>query len=305
MKQVSKVALPVVALVLSVATLTLSVTALASPTTTTTLSHQTLSDGTAYADAFLALQPIPPGARLVTTLPTPLSPMGASADGGAVRSASREYELPLSVSVEKYVKSHLPTGESVNGTGTGGGPGTPTTDSIELTANCVNPHITYCGAWYQTADITGHQELRVDVQVVWLPIVHVTMPTTGLVTVTGFAATSLMRGASSPSSIVLSTSQAHRLSEQIADLKDMNQGAVCMEDSALLYISVTQNGKVVWKAIADECPGELRITGTTGTHLLDDRSCALWHLVNSFFPAGTAAATKTDSLNTCADIDNG
>jgi hypothetical protein len=78
-----------------------------------------------------------------------------------------------------------------------------------------------------------------------------------------------------------------------------------MEDSALLYITVSQNGKVVWKAIADECPGELRITGTAGAHLLDDRSCAFWHVVNSFFPAGTAPATKTDSLNTCADTNDG
>jgi hypothetical protein len=78
-----------------------------------------------------------------------------------------------------------------------------------------------------------------------------------------------------------------------------------MEDSALLYISVSRNGKVVWKAIADECPGELRITGSAGAHLLDDRSCAFWHVVNSFFPAGTATATKTDSLRACADTNNG
>jgi hypothetical protein len=114
-----------------------------------------------------------------------------------------------------------------------------------------------------------------------------------------------MRGASGPSSLILSTRQARQLSEQVAGLKDMNQSEVCMEDSALLYINVSRNGKVVWKAIADECPGELRITGSAGAHLLDDRSCAFWHVVNSFFPAGTATATKTDSLRACADTNNG
>ena len=82
----------------------------------------------------------------------------------------------------------------------------------------------------------------------------------------------------------------------------MSESAQCMEDSALLYINVSQNGTVVWNAIADECPGELRITGG---HLLDDRSCSFWHLVNGFFPAGTATATKSHSSQRCADTNNG
>jgi len=304
MRHVSTVTVPVVALVLSVATLTLSVNALASPTTTT-LSPQTVAAGTAYAEAFLARQPIPPAAQLVTTLPTPLPPSGDLFVSSAVRSAHHEYELSTSVSVERYVASHLPAGETLNGTGTGDGPNVLTTHTVELAANCVSPHITYCGVSYATTEVAGHQELRVDVQVVWLPIVHVAMPTTGLVTVTGFATTSLIRGSSRPSSVVLSQSEAHQLSAQTAGLKDMSQNAQCMEDSALLDITVTQNSKVTWRAIADDCPGELRITSPTGDHLLDDRSCAFWHVVDSFFPAGTATATKTDSSGSCADTDNG
>lgn len=304
MKQISKVAAPVVALVLSVATLTFSVKALASPTTTTTLSPQTVAAGEAYAEAFLARQPIPPGAQLVATLPTPLPPSG-DISGSGTSMAHHEYELPRSVSVEGYVESHLPTGETLNGTGTGGGPNTPTTHTLELAANCASPHITYCGVSYATITVNGQQELRVDVQVVWLPIVHVTMPMKGLVTVTGFGATSLVRGSSEPSSVVLSEAQARQLRDQIGALKDMSQNVVCMEDSALLDITVTQNNKVVWRAIADECPGELRITGSTGAHLLDDRNCAFWHVVNAFFPSGTASATKSDSSSICADTNNG
>jgi hypothetical protein len=219
--------------------------------------------------------------------------------------AHHEYEVPTSVSVDAYVESHLPAGETLNGTGTGGGPNSPTTHTLELAANCASPHITYCGVSYATATVKGQQELRVDVQVVWLPIVHVTMPMNGLVTVTGYGATSLVRGSSEPSSVVLSQSQARQLRDQIEGLKDMSQNVVCMEDSALLDITVTQNNKVEWRAIADECPGELRISGSAGAYLLDDRSCAFWHVVNSFFPAGTASATKTESSGSCSDTDNG
>lgn len=304
MRQKSKTVVPVVALVLSVATLTFSVTALASPTTTTTLSPQTMAAGLAYADAFLARQPIPPGAQLVATLPTPLPATGDISTSGAA-TAHHEYEVPTSVSVDAYVETHLPAGEARNGTGTSGGPHSPATHTLELAANCASPHITYCGVSYATATVNGRQELRVDVQVVWLPIVHVSMPMSGLVTVTGYGATSLVRGSSEPSSVVLSQSQARQLSDQIGGLKDMSQNVVCLEDSALLDITVTQNNKVEWRAIADECPGELRISGSAGASLLDDRNCAFWHVVNSFFPAGTASATKTDSSSSCSDTENG
>jgi hypothetical protein len=258
----------------------------------------------AYAEALLARQPIPPSARLMATLPTPVPPSGDVTDEGAA-TAHHEYELPSSVSVETYVESHLPSGETLSGTGAGSGPTTPTTHTLQLAATCVSPHITYCGVSYVTIEVNGEQELRVDVQVVWLPIVHVIMPTSGLVTVTGFDTTSLVRGSSGPASVVLSRAQAQALSQQILGLKDMSSNVNCMEDSALLDITVTHGNGVVWSAIADECPGELRITGVAGDHLLDDRSCAFWHLVNSFFPPGTAAATKNDSARSCADTSNG
>ena len=304
MSHLWKVWAPVLALVLSVGTLTFSVSALASPTTTTTLSPQTRSAGAAYAEALLARQPIPPGARLVDTLPTPLPSSGDITDTGTA-TAHHEYELPSSVSVATYVEAHLPSGETLSGTGTGSGPTTPTTHTLQVAATCVSPHITYCGVSYVTTEVNGQQELRVDVQVEWLPIVHVVMPTSGLVTVTGFDTTSLVRGSSGPASVVLSRAQARGLGEQIRGLKDMSQNVNCMEDSALLDITVTDGTTVVWRAIGDECPGELRITSVTGDHLLDDRSCSFWHLVNSFFPAGTATATKSDSARSCADTSNG
>ncbi len=57
----------------------------------------------------------------------------------------------------------------------------------------MSPHVTFCGVYYQTTQAKdGEQELRVDVQVIYLPILHVKMPTDGVVTVTGYGTTSLM-----------------------------------------------------------------------------------------------------------------
>jgi hypothetical protein len=68
----------------------------------------------------------------------------------------------------------------------------------------------------------------------------------------------------------------------------------------MLKISITQKSKVVWSAVADECPGALSITSSTSSPVLDDRNCSLWNVVNSFFPKDQAVATKTDSRQVCA-----
>ena len=84
----------------------------------------------------------------------------------------------------------------------------------------------------------GEQELRVDAQVIYLPILHVTMPTDGTVTVTGYGKTSPADPSSDPSSVVLTHQQALHLRSAISHLKDMGQNGMCMEDSILLKIKV-------------------------------------------------------------------
>jgi hypothetical protein len=265
--------------------------------TTTTLSAATIAAGHAYALSLLDEQPVPPSAQLVERLPTPIAPSGDLFEGEVVRAVDHEYLLPSWVDVDEFVRSHLRTGESVNETGTGTSPNAYPVDNIGVTVPCSSPHVTSCGLFYTTTRATnGEQELRVDVQVIWLPIEHVKMPLTGVVTVTGFGKISLMNRSSEPVSVVLSRNQALQLRSVIASLK-LSSGGICAEDSELLTVAVTpaRGGAVFWRADADECPGVLSVGGRSSQAMLDDRSCALWRVVDSFFRTGEAVGTKQGS----------
>jgi len=295
-----------VAIAFGLAGLGLPVTgALSAPTTTTTsLPAAIVLAGNAYARHLIGAQPIPPEARRVTTLPTPLPPNGDVGPSPGVREDHHFYLLPLSVSVDQFVRAHLPHGETVTETGSGSSPNAYPTYNLGLSLACVSPHITFCDVYYQTTESkNGEQELRVDVQVDYLPIIRAQMPTSGVVTVTGYGRTSLMDGSSDPTSVVLTHHQALTLRTVVAQLKDFG-GGVCMEDSLMLKISVVRDGIVVWAATADECPGVLAITSEKASLSLYDRSCSFWHVVDSFFASGTANGTKSDS-KVCADSQNG
>ena len=262
--------------------------------TTTTLSRGNIAAGRAYAIQRLDQQPVPPGAKLVQHLPTPLAENGEGPSNGGLRDVTREYLLPSSVDVDAFVRTHLRKGESVNETGSGSAPNANPTYNIGVTLRCVSRHVTYCGLVYQTTlTKDGQQELRMDLQVDWLPIVIVKMPTKGVVSVTGYGDNSLPRGSSDPFTVTLSHSQAVALRIDISKLKD-SAGGECMEDEQLLTIAVASSTTklVVWRASADVCPGVLTVVAKSGTIQLGDHSCALWQLVRSFFPAGKADATK-------------
>jgi hypothetical protein len=277
----------------------------AAPTTTTTLPATIVAAGNAYALRLLEAQPIPPEVREVTSLPTPIAPSGDVAGGPMVRQEHRFYLLPPSVSVDQYVRAHLPTGEKVTETGSGNAPNTYPVDNLGVSLTCVSPHITFCGVYYTTTEAkNGEQELRVDVQVIYLPIVHAKMPTSGVVTVTGYGKISLMNSSSDPSSVVLNHHQVLILHTVIADLKDGADMGMCMEDSQLLKIKIVKNARVVWSAAADECPGVLQITSAKSNLTLDDRSCSFWRVADSFFPSGTANGTKSGS-QVCKDSQDG
>jgi len=211
----------------------------------------------------------------------------------------------MSVSVDRFVRAHLRKGETVTETGSGASPNAHPTYSLGVSLTCASPHVTYCGVAYQTTEThNGEQELRVDVQVIYLPILHVKMPTDGVVTVTRYGKTSLMDASSDPTSVVLSHHQARNLRTVIATMKDLGFEGSCMEDSTLLQIVVVHSGKVVWRATADECPGALAITTPKSNPILDGRSCPFWHVVNTFFATGTANAT-TSYVRGCADSQYG
>jgi hypothetical protein len=273
-----------------------SMNAIAAPTTTTTLSPAIVVAGNTYARHLLEAQPLPPGAREDTALATPIDITGPVFSSVDVRLARRFYLLPASVSVDRYVRSHLPKGATVTGTGSSGGPGVTPVNDVTVSLTCVSRHITFCGVTYATiAAKNGEQELAVGVQVVYLPIVHVKMPTNGVVTLTGFGKTSLMDASSDPSSVALTHDEALRLRTAILGLKDLGSNGGCQEDSVLLKISVVKNGTTVWEATADACPGALTVTSAKTDAILDNRACSFWHTVDSFFPSGAAQATKSES----------
>jgi hypothetical protein len=262
--------------------------------------------GNDYAHHVLNVQPIPPGAREVASLPTPLAGSGEVGGGTGVRGAHHLYLLPMSVDVDRYVRAHLPSGEKVTGTGSAFAPNTYPTYNLSISLTCVSPHITFCGVFYTTTEAkNGEQELRVDVQVIYLPVLDVKMPTSGVVTVTGFGKISLVEESSDPTSVVLTHHQILALRRAIARLKDMSTSGFCAEDSQLLKINIVKDGNVVWTATADECPGALSITSAETNVNLYNRSCPFWHVVNSFFPSGAAGGTKTASKEVCADSSDG
>jgi hypothetical protein len=271
-----------------------STDAVATPATTTTLPASIVAAGNVYARHLLSEQPIPAGARRVTALSTPLNVSGNVFPGPDVRHTQREYLLSSTVSVEAFVRGHVPRGEKVDGTGSSGGPNTTPVYSVSVSDTCVSAHVLYCGITYATTEAkNGQQELAVAVEVIYLPILHVKMPTDGVVTITGYGKTSLVYRSSEPTSVVLSHSQALAMTTAIAGLKDMGANLMCMEDSVLLRIKMVKNGRVAWRATADGCPGALTITSRTTNVILYNRSCSFWRVVDSFFPSGAAKATKT------------
>jgi hypothetical protein len=281
---------------LAIACLGLPTTSALAAPTTTTLPSKIVAAGNAYARHLLGAQPIPSEAREVASLPTSLPPNGDVGESPDVRQAHHLYMLPLSISVDQYVRAHLLKGEKVTETGTGTSPNAFPVYNLGISLTCVSPHITFCGIYYQTTVAKdGVQELRVDVQVIYLPILHVKMPTSGVVTITGFGKTSLMNESSDPASVVLTRHQALTLRTVISKLKDLGDNGMCMEDSLLLKIKVVKNSRVVWSAAADACPGALSITSPKSNQILDNRSCSFWHVVDSFFPSNLAKATKSES----------
>jgi len=260
------------------------------------------TNATSYTAALFARIPLPPAATRIATPSVALHPVTGSPAFSHVTRLTRYYVLPASLSVGAFAKSHFAANE-YQGTGSTYDGGERTSYSFSGFALCANRHAAYCSVTYTTMALkNARQELRVDVDVVWTKIHTVHLPTTGVVTVTGFQKLSLMNASSGPVVVTLNASQVRRLSAAISKLRT-SPGGVCMEDSTIYKISLTStNGaKVTWSAVADECPGVLRIT-TKGAQLaLNDRSCALESLVSTFFSARAVPGTKA-ALKVCTPL---
>lgn len=263
-----------------------------------TPSAQTIASANAYAAPLLNHAPVPKGATVVAHLPVPL-PNGSGRPGvSGLVDVHRFFLLPRSFDLEGFVRGHLPKGASIIGTGSGSGNGTPLTDYVSTALSCPSRDVSFCQLDYTAAYVAnGVQELRVDVLVVWLPLITVSMPTSGVVTLRAYGRLSLANPPRDPVSVVLDHAQAIKLRDVIASLNPAPSGR-CMEDTRLYVLTASRDlgSPITWHAIGDGCGGVLIVEGQSGRSSpvgLNGNSCALRRLVASLLPRGQGAGTRT------------
>jgi hypothetical protein len=250
--------------------------------------------GRAYAESLFSKVPLPPDVTPLDAPLKPLHPVTGNPGFANLIDIVRYYRAPSSIDIATFAKSHFAKSEW-KGSGSAVENGLQTSASASALSLCTNRHASYCGVTYSERALSQGEEVRVDVAVVWTPIHVVLLPTSGVVTLTGYGKLSLASSSSDPSSVALSTTQITKLRSAIAALRT-SPGGLCMEDSTLYTISVTSsaNAKPFWSATADECPGQLTIRYSGVRISLNARSCSLEMLVGSFFPSGTAGGTAAD-----------
>lgn len=248
----------------------------------------------AFVEALLARVAVPPGAMPAASVSANVGASTGEAPGGVTGLVvvRHDYTLSASVNIGAFITYHWLQGSSQESWGTGSGPGwMVSNDSAVL--SCANRHVVDCGYFYNYGMVGGRQELQVGAYATWGPIEIVTMPTTGVATLTGFARTSFMNRSSHPASTTLTGPQRAAIATAIAGLKDSLVG-MCMEDSELYTLTVrsSANGAVLWRASADVCPGVLSITWPHHHAALDARSCALDRALVAALPSAATATRR-------------
>lgn len=255
--------------------------------------------GQTYAASLFPKIPFPSGTTRLAAPIKPLHPVTGSLGLAHTVDIARYYLVPSSADVPGFAQTHFPKSEW-QGSGSTFDGGYHTSNSFSAMSLCPDRHASYCGVTYSARALLGNrQELRVDVAVVWVPVHVVLLPTTGVVTVTGYDKISLMNPSTGAVRVELNTSEKKKLRKAISLLRS-SPGGLCMEDSTLYKISVasTTDGTVSWSATADECPGELVVTSHGSRIALNARSCPLDMLVATFFNARSAQGTKS-GLKVC------
>ncbi len=133
-----------------------------------------------------------------------------------------------------------------------------------------------------------------------------TMPSTGIVTITGYGSSSPANPSTQPRSLVLTDSQAAAVRRRIAEIPTLPQSAgpvICMENETVFRISVKgvpSSPRTVWVAQAERCPapGILYVHGQSVGRPEAGRYCTLKTLLLSFFPKGSVNATRKE-LRSC------
>lgn len=263
-------------------------------------SHISTS-GSQFAGSLFTRILIPTGTQRVGKLSQPIKQAVAPivpSDRRNLIDVAQEFLVPKSVNLSQYLNHHQqPT--RVLSTGIVEPEGLRGKYHYNYLLWCPNRHVAYCDVTYSVVPVGGGvQELRIDVQVLWVPIQPVLMPTSGSVTLTGFKTISELGQPVKSVSVVLTGSQAAKLHQVIASLKPTIDGFFCSLDTTVFRISVAvrQGGPVTWHASADQCPGILYIYTSGKTMMLDDHRCSLHQVVASLLPSigakGSRAALK-------------
>jgi hypothetical protein len=133
------------------------------------------------------------------------------------------------------------------------------------------------------------------------PLVKVSLPATGVISVTGYARMTAANGSTEPMTIVLTRRQVTALRQAIVKLPPPTSSAdkpiVCMEQDTVFTISVTQTKgeSADWVATAYLCPapGLLSIKNASGPQQAAVPYCALRTFITSIFPKDAVAGTRS------------
>jgi len=128
----------------------------------------------------------------------------------------------------------------------------------------------------------------------------VSIPSTGIISVTGYARMTAAYGSTDPTTVVLTSDQATALRQSITSLPRVTLPAkdtICMEEDTVFTISVvrTQGAEVSWVATAELCPapGLLYIKDVGSPQQAPVRYCALKSFITSIFSKSVIAGTLT------------
>jgi hypothetical protein len=262
------------------------------------LSSHMSASGSQFASSLFTKILIPTGAKRVAQLSQRIKQAVAPivpTDRRNLIDVAQEFLVPESDNVGKYLDRHQqPT--RVMSTGIVDAESATGSYHYNYLLWCPNRHVAYCDATYSVMPVHGMQELRIDVQVLWVPIRPVFMPTSGIVTLTGFRTLSEFGQPVKSVSVVLTHTQAVKLRRVIASLQPTIDGFFCSLDATVFKISIAarEGGPPIWSASAHQCPGVLYIDSSGKTVMLDDHLCSLHQLVSSFLPAATAVGTTSD-----------
>jgi hypothetical protein len=130
---------------------------------------------------------------------------------------------------------------------------------------------------------------------------RVSLPATGVISITGYARMTAANGSSEPTTVVLTRRQVTELRQAIAKLPQPSSSSgkpiICMEQDTVFTISVaqTKGGSADWVATAYLCPapGLLSIKDATGPQQAAVPYCVLRFFITSIFPKSKVAGTRS------------